>query len=553
MREDVFNVDFPETNDKGIYSYKPPERKPNLIRPPGRLKRKEITTEEIVALENNYSNVYEDNKECYKRKRKRKKSETLKEFAAAGIMQSNLSPPKNPAKRSEKKVDDIDEAVKFIKSNYNILVVAGKHIFVFNGKYYEDITDRTVAVRFLKAALNESSNRSFRDYTEIYKQLLSEPKLSCDSWDSITRNRDVIVFQNGTYDVRTGILHVNEFFPDDYVFSICRFEYNPDEVRQSEIVDHFVDYFTNSQPDREDLLYEILGYCLSNYENKKAGFYFDGVPDAGKSSLCRFIETAVGEDAYISIAIKELSSRFASGDLFGAKVVADEDVAVDKALRSEDISLIKKITSSDKIRTEAKFKNAEQLRPDCKLIWAGNGMPKFSTSEDLEAFFNRLVVFPLERAVPVEERDPDIVSKLVSERNYIIHRALQGLRRLVNNDFQFTKVVDAKEYISSENFENGVEAFVEESCILREDLWCETSVLHEAYRAFCMSNPRFEELSINPFSAYILKKYGLKRQRSSQRRGLSGICLLSSVDNATENFEVNQYSQEIQDVFGKDY
>lgn len=428
-------------------------------------------------------------------------------------------------RRSERRELDIDSVVKTLKEQHSFICIAGRKLYAFTGKVFEDITDKNHAAAVFKEFLSEETNRLIRDYTEIYNQLLSDKDIWYSSMDDIRKNRDVIVFENGTYDVLREEFYEGRFWEEDYVFSIRRFEYHEGDMRGKEFVDDFIDTFCNGEPGRKKLFKQIVGICISNYGNKKACFYFLGVPNAGKSTVCRFLEIAVGSDAYISVAVKQLNSRFVSGDLEGIKICADEDVAIRTPLRSEDISLIKKITSSDKIRTDAKYQKPGQLHPECKLVWAGNGMMTFETSEDLQPLIDRMIIFPLDKAIPEEQRDPNIIDKLIMGRNYIISEALKALHDLVERNFQFTKVVPTEAYFTAQNFSSGIEAFVEECCILDENSREGTTILHRAYVRFCEEHPEYKAKSMNQFSSYLERKYNLQSYNDGNVRGKIGIQL----------------------------
>lgn len=430
-----------------------------------------------------------------------------------------------PVRRSGKREIDIDLVVKTLKEQHSFICIAGRKLYAFTGRYYEDITDKNNAAAVFKDFLSEETNRLIRDYTEIYNQLLSDKDIWYNSMEEIRRNRYVVVFWNGTYDIREQKFYEGMFWEEDHVFSILRFAYQERDMRGKGFIDDFIDTFCNGDPMRKRLFKEIVGFCISNFENKKACFYFLGVPNSGKSSVCRFLETAVGSDAYISVAVKQLNSRFVSGDLEGIKICADEDVAIRTPLRSEDVSLIKKITSSDKIRTDAKYQKPGQLHPECKLVWAGNGMMTFETSEDLQPLIDRMIIFPLDRVIPVEKRDPNIVDKLLMGRNYMISESLKELHNLVERGFQFTKVVPTEAYFNAQNFASGIEAFVETHCILDGDSRESTSVLYGTYIRFCKDHPEYKPKSINQFSSYIENKYGLKPYNDGNVRGKVGIQL----------------------------
>ena len=426
--------------------------------------------------------------------------------------------------RNDRKEHDIDNAVKFLMKNYNFISLAGKKLYYFNERYYQelDIVNATVV---LKECLNEDNNRLTSAYREIYNQLLTENEIWVDSMDALETREDRIVFLNGTYDVYLRRFYENKFFEEDYMFSMIKWNYNEFDRDRGYTVEKFVSNFCDGDERKEQLLFEIVGYCLSNFSNKKACFYLLGVPNAGKSVLCKFIELAVGRELYISIPIKELTAQFNTGELVGKKVCADEDVAIKAPLTTKDLSMIKKISSSDTIQTNSKYQRQGYIRPNCKLLWAGNGMFTFSTNEDLEPFAERLVIFPLEHSIPREERDPNIIDKLVDERNYIIRRALSALSDLAENQFQFSLVVDAHDYISCKQVVDGIVAFVEERCILDEGKICIFSELYDAYERFCNENSTYCVVKKKVFSQRLKKEFFLKDYRTSEARKIIGISL----------------------------
>lgn len=463
----------------------------------------------------------------------RKEVEADKQFAERESRQ-----PLTEHTRSGNREQDIDSLVKILKSRLFLICVASRKLYVFDGKIYVDISDRRQAAAYFKQVLAEQTNRLFKDYLEIYNQLLSDPDIAIDSLEELPTNRDVIVFQNGTYNVRERKFYRDQFWEEDYIFSMLAIEYDETDFSGKTVIDDFLNTFCAGMENRIQLFCEILGFCLSNYENRKACFYFLGAPDAGKSTVCRFIEQVVGENLYVACSIKELNSKYSTSELVGIKVCADEDVATNKPLKSEDVALIKKITSSDKILTRQIYQSAVQLRPDCKLVWAGNGMLTFATSEDLQPLINRLIIFPLDVSIPKEERDPDILSKLLVGRNYMITLALNALHDLVENRFCFSEVVDTESYFKPQIYMNGVEAFVESECELESDAVSYTQELYQRYRQFCGQNLEYKVLSINQFVPYLKNKYGVDRWSGGNKRGIRGIRLL---DIASDDADLTEH------------
>lgn len=484
------------------------------------------TKQETEPTESERDTEWKKRKSKHKKKNSKNKAKPLRPAVGEFPRPVFVDPP---VRQSQRRENDLDSVVKFLKSEYAFLCIGeSRALFAFTGKCFENITDKNKATAVFKIFLSEEINRLIRDYTEIYNQLLSDGDIWYSSMDEIKRNRDVVVFENGTFDVLEGQFYQDQYWQEDFVFSIIHFNYDPDDTTNSELVDRFTNQFCNNDWERRQLLYEIVGFCLSNYENKKAFFYFLGEPDSGKSTLCKFLKIAVGSDACVSLAIKQLNGRFTASDLEGKKICMDDDLAVQTPLNSADVALIKKITSSDDIRTDAKYQKPGQLHPECKLVLAGNGMMSFDTSEDLQPLINRMIIFPLEHAIPESERDTCILGKLIDGRNYIITQAMEALQELVSKDFRFTKVVQAESFVSSKNFPSGIEEFVEECCVLDENARETTSDLYHAYREFCSTHPEYNVKAINDFSSYLGSKYHLESYSDGNKRGRKGIKLLES-------------------------
>lgn len=390
--------------------------------------------------------IKKDGERKAKKVKKERKQDVLEKRGrqfkpAVGEFQRPI-PVETPIRQSQKREIDLDGVVKFLKSEYTFLCIGeSRELFTFTGKCFENITDKNKATAVFKTFLSEEVNRLIRDYTEVYNQLLSDGDIWYSSIDEIKRNRDVVVFENGTFDVLEGQFYRDQYWKEDFVFSIIHFNYDPKDLTNWEPVDRFINQFCNNDCKRRKLLYEIVGFCLSNYENKKAFFYFLGEPDSGKSTLCKFLKIAVGSDACISLAIKQLNDRFTVSDLEGKKICVDEDIATKTPLNSTEVALIKKISSSDDLRKDAKYQKPGQLHPECKLVLAGNEMMSFGTNENLQSLINRMIIFPLEHAIPENKRDTRILDKLIDRHNYIITQAMAALQDLVSKDFRFTKVV----------------------------------------------------------------------------------------------------------------
>ena len=89
----------------------------------------------------------------------------------------------------------------------------------------------------------------------------------------------------------------------------------------------------------------------------------------------------------------------------------------------KDIGLFKQLTSggSDVVTAEKKF--GALGRPESrfiKFLFAGNHLPRLRETDD--AFWNRMVLVPFENQIKQEERDPDLLDKLLKRSDECVKK-----------------------------------------------------------------------------------------------------------------------------------
>jgi putative DNA primase/helicase len=138
----------------------------------------------------------------------------------------------------------------------------------------------------------------------------------------------------------------------------------------------------------------------------------------------------------------------------------------------------------------AEIKNGEIFESinQAALVCAGNHFPKLKTSNQSNAFADRLLIVPLLNPVSKERQDIHLLEKLRSEKSNIVRWAMIGLNRFIRQNNQFTSCDLIEEMLTEySRTNNTVKMFVEQWCVKRPDLKLHTHELEEAYKAFCLS------------------------------------------------------------------
>jgi P4 family phage/plasmid primase-like protien len=184
----------------------------------------------------------------------------------------------------------------------------------------------------------------------------------------------------------------------------------------------------------------IMGYCLSGSVAAHKLWFFLGSGSNGKSVLCDIMTELVGGIENIStVSLERFKSSFAAAQIRDKTL----NIATENEVRgSLNTQLIKAITSGDPIQVEEKFKNPLTYRPTAKLIFSINTMPEITDTTyglgrrlDIVPFKIRFVREP--KAANERKLDRNIKEKLLKEREGIFAFAIEGLKRLKKNKYNF--------------------------------------------------------------------------------------------------------------------
>jgi putative DNA primase/helicase len=261
---------------------------------------------------------------------------------------------------------------------------------------------------------------------------------------------------------------------------ICA-NYNP-----SATCPQFLSFVADILPESElPLIQEIFGYLLIPVNKAQKSFVFVGAPNAGKSTLLSVAqETLLGSENVSSIPWQGLADRFNKAELFGklANIFAD---LPSKAI--DDGGMFKALTGEDSITAERKNKDPFSFRPYARLLFSCNEIPK-NYADRTDGFYRRLIIVRFDKSVPAERRDPNLREKIAAERDGILTWALEGLRRLIANNYLFAETDRTRDEVTRYRIEsNSVLAFVDEYCVTGDGV-VPREELYTRYKDFCTNN-----------------------------------------------------------------
>ncbi|WP_368235829.1 DNA primase family protein [Clostridium perfringens] len=343
-----------------------------------------------------------------------------------------------------------------------------------------------------------------------------------DQWDILV-SMDFDVFNRNPYlvNVRNGLLDIRDMSFKEHTPSYLstvqlNVEYNPHAHCPQ------FEKFLNEVLDCRliPLVQEILGYLLTTNTSAQKSFVLLGPARTGKSTLLWVVEyLLLGKKNVSNIPWQEIGDKFKTAELLGKLANVFSDLP-SKSI--DDTGIFKVVTGEDYLMAEKKNKNPFKFRPFARLVFSCNELPK-NYVDRTEGFYRRLIIVPFNRQIEKNKIDKALKYKFQREKEGILNWALEGLRRLYENNFEFSEnelTDEVKKEYKREN--NNVISFVEECCEIDSLFSCSRIELYESYKEFC-GESGLKVLSQIKFNKELEGNFNVTRARNRKLRLWNGI------------------------------
>ncbi|WP_332830101.1 phage/plasmid primase, P4 family [Clostridium perfringens] len=355
---------------------------------------------------------------------------------------------------------------------------------------------------------NYCTMASIRDCRDQWDILVSR------EFDAFNRNPYLVNVRNGLLDIRD--MSFKEHTPSYLSTVQLNVEYNPyANCPQFE-------KFLNEVLDCRliPLVQEIVGYLLTTNTAAQKSFVLLGPARTGKSTLLWVVEyLLLGKKNVSNIPWQDIGDKFKTAELLGKLANVFSDLP-SKSI--DDTGIFKVVTGEDYLMAEKKNKNPFKFKPFARLVFSCNELPR-NYVDRTEGFYRRLIIVPFNRQIEKSKIDKALKYKFQREKEGILNWALEGLKRLYENNFEFSEneLTDGvkKEY-KREN--NNVISFVEECCEIDSLFSCSRIEIYEAYKEFC-GEAGLKALSQIKFNKELEGNFNITRSRSGKLRLWNGV------------------------------
>lgn len=350
------------------------------------------------------------------------------------------------------------------------------HFYLFENGIYRVLEENDCS-RILRDLLHQYYPDS---WTVLFESIyVAALKRAATKTDKMNADKGYINLQNGIF-----LLDKFELVSHspDYLTTIripITYDPNADCPRFKQ----FLNEIFEEDTERSKVTQEVIGYCMTPETRAQKAFILYGEGSNGKSVLLNTIVKLLGKNNVSTVPFDELNNSFARYDLLNKTVnIVTETEIVGKGFNSQ---YFKAIVAGDPIRLEIKCGPSFTYSPICKILIALNNL--FYSSDRSYGFMRRLVIIPFNRIFRKDEADKFLEEKLEEELPGIFNFAVEGLKRLRNNNYEFTTcksidevLVDYKKSINP--FESFAEETIEQDDILSKVSYSQISELYAEWR-----------------------------------------------------------------------
>jgi len=311
--------------------------------------------------------------------------------------------------------------------------------------------------------------------------------------------------------VANGTLFLDGTFTEEKEFCMNRLPvpYNPDAPKPEKWL-----AFLNQLLYPEDIptLQEYMGYCLIPSTKAQQMLFLIGNGGEGKSRIGLVMHALLGNNMNTGSIAKVETSNFARADQQFKFLLVDDDLKLEALPQTNHLKTI--VTAELPMDLEKKGEQSYQGELYVRFMAFGNGSLR-ALYDHSDGFYRRQLILSVKPRDKSRKDDPYIAEKMCAEAEGIFRWALEGLHRLIGNDFHITQSERTKANVEAAMREgNNILGFMESEgyFLFKADDWITSKDFYSLYVIWCDDNSE-KPMSPRTFSNFLCaneQKYNLE-------------------------------------------
>ncbi|HIS16602.1 MAG TPA: DNA primase [Candidatus Scatomorpha merdavium] len=415
-----------------------------------------------------------------------------------------------------KKIDEVQFCSDFL-GRHPMKCVHGR-LFTVDGAVEDEGGISRMILEEVSGCLSSGISKAVTNLLAALKLMAYSPPLPIET--------DRIHVANGTY-------FLNGSFTEDKAWCSNRLKvrYEPNAPKPERWLSFLSELL---EPEDIPTLQEYLGYCLIPSTKGQKMLLLIGKGGEGKSRIGLVMRSLLGDSMNMTSIQKVENNRFSRADLENKLLMVDDDMDMSALPKTNYIKSI--VTAECKMDLERKGVQSYQSRLYARFLCFGNGALT-ALHDRSDGFFRRQIVLTTKDRPAGRVDDPFLAEKLAEEAEGIFLWCLEGLNRLLANNYQFSLSGKARENVETvkRSSNNVIEFLRSEGYIrFRADAEASSRALYEAYKLWCEDNVR-KPLSANRLSSELAQNEALYKVEATNNiyaagkrvRGFVGIEVLA--------------------------
>ena len=275
-------------------------------------------------------------------------------------------------------------------------------------------------------------------------------------------------------------------------------------------------------PEDIPTLQEYMGYLLIPSNKAQRMLLMIGDGGEGKTQTGTVLKRMFGSYAKDGSVGKVSENAFARADLEHVLLMVDDDMRMEALKQTNYVKSL--VTAQGRMDLERKRKQSYQGYMYARILAFSNGNLQ-ALYDRSGGFYRRQLILSAKPKDPNRVDDPDLAEKMCGEIPGILLWAIEGLKRLVANNYKFTESDRAKanrEMIKQEANNAILFMEAEDYVELGSKVGVSSKELYAVYCIWCEDNG-FTPIKSRSFSDFLVanaKKYGL--EHTNDIYGLEG-------------------------------
>jgi len=239
-----------------------------------------------------------------------------------------------------------------------------------------------------------------------------------------------LTLQNGLYDLTKYKLIPHS--PDIFTTNLLPYDYDPDAQCPRWL--QYLDEVFLSDAGKIKFIQEAVGYAFHKSMPIAAIFFIIGDGGNGKSVFINTISSLCGKENVCNISLNKLNDEKYILELFGKMINVSGETPNSRFMNTD---LVKAVVAGDWVTGREVYKKPSKFKPFAKHYLGMNTLPDIK--DNTHGMWRRIYVIEFPRKFTESEMDVELTQKLQSELSGIFNWALEGYKRLRDQNFIFSE------------------------------------------------------------------------------------------------------------------